>query len=223
MSLFPVDNFIETPGIGVSGVVENKKVSVFRSKDDLKGDLELIIDNEEFKVKLVEDKTVNKDIIKDLSKDYEIEILSGDKTEKVQEIGNDLNIKNVLGNQSPEDKLKYIQEKQMDKTVGFIGDGINDSPALKQANVSLSFSQSTQIAQSVSDIIIFKGGLEILNKIFNISKNSNKRIIQNLFFAFIYNIIMIPIAVSGSIVPSMAALAMALSSLSVVLNSSRKL
>ena len=64
---------------------------------------------------------------------------------------------------------------------------------------------------------------EILNKIFNISKNSNKRIIQNLFFAFIYNIIMIPIAVSGSIVPSMAALAMALSSLSVVLNSSRKL
>jgi|TARA_B100002051_G_C16583398_1_gene558892 P-type E1-E2 ATPase len=111
----------------------------------------------------------------------------------------------------------------MDKTVGFIGDGINDSPALKQANVSLSFSQSTQIAQSVSDIIIFKGGLEILNKIFNISKNSNKRIIQNLFFAFIYNIIMIPIAVSGSIVPSMAALAMALSSLSVVLNSSRKL
>ena len=223
LSLFPVDNFIETPGIGVSGVVENKKVSVFRSKDDLKGDLELIIDNEEFKVKLVEDKTVNKDIIKDLSKDYEIEILSGDKTEKVQEIGNDLNIKNVLGNQSPEDKLKYIQEKQMDKTVGFIGDGINDSPALKQANVSLSFSQSTQIAQSVSDIIIFKGGLEILNKIFNISKNSNKRIIQNLFFAFIYNIIMIPIAVSGSIVPSMAALAMALSSLSVVLNSSRKL
>ena len=129
----------------------------------------------------------------------------------------------MLGNQSPEDKLKYIQEKQMDKTVGFIGDGITDSPALKQANVSLSFSQSTQIAQSVSDIIIFKGGLEILNKIFNISKNSNKRIIQNLFFAFIYNIIMIPIAVSGSIVPSMAALAMALSSLSVVLNSSRKL
>ena len=129
----------------------------------------------------------------------------------------------MLGNQSPEDKLKYIQEKQIDKTVGFIGDGINDSPALKQANVSLSFSQSTQIAQSVSDIIIFKGGLEILNKIFNISKNSNKRIIQNLFFAFIYNIIMIPIAVSGSIVPSMAALAMALSSLSVVLNSSRKL
>ena len=92
-----------------------------------------------------------------------------------------------------------------------------------RANVSLSFSQSTQIAQSVSDIIIFKGGLEKLNKIFNISKNSNKRIIQNLFFAFIYNIIMIPIAVSGSIVPSMAALAMALSSLSVVLNSSRKL
>ena len=129
----------------------------------------------------------------------------------------------MLGNQSPEDKLKYIKEKQKNKTVGFIGDGINDSPALKQANVSLSFSQSTQIAQSVSDIIIFKGGLEILKKIFDISKNSNKRIIQNLFFAFIYNIIMIPIAVSGNIVPSMAALAMALSSLSVVLNSSRKL
>ena len=223
LNLYPVENFIEIPGVGVSGTVENKKVSVTRSQDNSVGDLDLKIDDDEYKVKLAEDKTVNKELIHNLSKDYELEILSGDNPQKVEEIGRDLNIQNVLGNQSPEDKLEYIKEKQKTQTVGFVGDGINDSPALKQANVSLSFSQSTQIAQSVSDIIIFKGGLEILEKIFDISKNSNKRISQNLFFAFIYNIIMIPIAVSGNIVPSMAALAMALSSLSVVINSSRKL
>ena len=223
LELSPVNDFNEIPGKGVTGVVDNKSVKVQKSDNDLISDLSLMIDDKEYLVTLVEDKTLNKDVIKSLSNDYEIEILSGDKTEKVKKIGEDLNINVALGNQSPEDKLDYIKNKQKNKTVGFIGDGINDSPALEQANVSLTFAQSTQIAQSVSDIIIFKGGFEKLNSIFKISKNANRRISQNLFLAFIYNIIMIPIAVSGNIIPSMAALAMALSSLSVVINSSRKL
>ena len=223
LDLLPVEKFVETPGVGVSGIVQNKNITVTKSVDNLINDLILKINDKEYRVKLVEDETVNKELIKSLSKDYELEILSGDKSEKVKEIGINLNIEKVYGDQSPEDKLEYIKNKQRNKKVGFVGDGINDSPALQQANVSLSFAQSTQIAQSVSDIIIFKGGLEKLGSIFNISKNSNRRIAQNLFFAFIYNVIMIPIAVSGNIMPSMAALAMALSSLSVVINSSRKL
>ena len=223
LELLPVEKFVETPGVGVSGIVQNKNITVTKSVDNLINDLILKINDKEYRVKLVEDETVNKELIKSLSKDYELEILSGDKSEKVKEIGINLNIEKVYGDQSPEDKLEYIKNKQRNKKVGFVGDGINDSPALQQANVSLSFAQSTQIAQSVSDIIIFKGGLEKLGSIFNISKNSNRRIAQNLFFAFIYNVIMIPIAVSGNIMPSMAALAMALSSLSVVINSSRKL
>ncbi len=223
LELLPVEEFVETPGVGVSGIVQNKNITVTKSVDNLINDLILKINDKQYRVKLVEDETVNKELIKSLSKDYELEILSGDKSEKVKEIGINLNIEKVYGDQSPEEKLEYIKNKQRNKKVGFVGDGINDSPALQQANVSLSFAQSTQIAQSVSDIIIFKGGLEKLDSIFNISKNSNRRIAQNLFFAFIYNVIMIPIAVSGNIMPSMAALAMALSSLSVVINSSRKL
>ena len=223
LKLSPVDEFNEIPGIGVTGIVDNKNVEVKKANKDLDSDLILKIDDKEYLITLIEDKTLNKDVIQNLSNEYEIEILSGDKPEKVKKIGDDLQIDVALGNQSPEEKLDYIKNKQKDKTVGFIGDGINDSPALEQADVSLTFAQSTQIAQSVSDIIIFRGGFEKLNSIFKISKNANRRIGENLFLAFIYNIIMIPIAVTGNIVPSMAALAMALSSLSVVINSSRKL
>ena len=223
LKLSPVNEFNEIPGKGVTGIIDNKNVKVEKSNNDLDSDLILQIDDKEYQITLVEDKTLNKDVIQNLSNEYEIEILSGDKPEKVKKIGEDLQIDVALGNKSPEEKLEYIKNKQKNKTVGFIGDGINDSPALEQANVSLTFAQSTQIAQSVSDIIIFKGGFEKLNSIFEISKNSNRRIAENLFLAFIYNIIMIPIAVTGNIVPSMAALAMALSSLSVVINSSRKL
>ena len=72
-------------------------------------------------------------------------------------------------------------------------------------------------------ILIHKGGLETLSEVFNLSKKSKYRIYQNLFLAFIYNTLMIPIAVVGLITPNLAALAMALSSISVVINSSRKL
>ena len=84
-------------------------------------------------------------------------------------------------------------------------------------------SSSSQIAQVSGDILIYKGGLETLNEVFNLSKKSKFRINQNLFLAFIYNTLMIPLAVVGLITPNLAALAMALSSISVVLNSARKL
>jgi len=87
--------------------------------------------------------------------------------------------------------------------------------------VGIATSSSTQFARSAGDIILLKGSLDKINTIFTISENSFKRIKQNLFLALIYNISMIPIAVSGSIQPRYAALAMALSSISVVLNSTR--
>ena len=102
-------------------------------------------------------------------------------------------------------------------------DGVNDSPSIKQADVGVTTSSSSQIAQVSGDILIHKGGLETLSEVFNLSKKSKHRIYQNLFLAFIYNTLMIPIAVVGLITPNLAALAMALSSISVVINSSRKL
>jgi Cu+-exporting ATPase len=94
---------------------------------------------------------------------------------------------------------------------------------LKQADIGISTTTSSQIAQVSGDILIHNGGLNTLSNVFRISNSSNKKIQQNLFLAFIYNILMIPVAVLGLISPSLAALAMALSSVSVVLNSSRKL
>ena len=123
----------------------------------------------------------------------------------------------------PSEKFEFIKNKQISSPVVFIGDGINDSPSLKQADIGVSTTTSSQIAQVSGDILIHNGGLDTLSSVFKISNSSNKKINQNLFLAFIYNISMIPIAVAGLISPSLAALAMALSSISVVLNSSRKL
>ena len=104
-----------------------------------------------------------------------------------------------------------------------MGDGINDSPALKQADVGIASTHSTQIAQSAGDIIIHKGGIGKIIEIISVAIKSQNRIKQNLFLAFVYNTAMIPIAISGNISPNMAALAMAASSVSVVFNSARKL
>ena len=100
---------------------------------------------------------------------------------------------------------------------------MNDSPSLQQADVSITTSISSQIAQASSDIVIHDGGIDKILNIRKLALASDKRVRQNLFLAFIYNSLMIPIAVYGNISPKLGALAMAMSSISVVLNSSRKL
>ena len=149
--------------------------------------------------------------------------MSGDNNRKVQDFGKALGVSESLGNQTPEDKLSYIKNTQKNNIVAFVGDGINDSPALKQADVGVASAHSTQIAQSAGDIVIHKGGISKIVEIIELAKKSQSRINQNLFLAFIYNTLMIPIAITGNISPNMAALAMAASSISVVLNSSRNL
>ena len=161
--------------------------------------------------------------MKKIKKDYDISILSGDNLEKVETLAKKIGIDHALGDQTPEDKLKYVKRMQESEGVIFIGDGINDSPSLQQADVSITTSVSSQIAQASSDVVIQKGGLEKILNIRNLATKSSKRVRQNLFLAFIYNTLMIPVAVSGNISPKLGALAMALSSISVVINSSRKL
>ena len=149
--------------------------------------------------------------------------MSGDNLEKVETLAKKIGIDHALGDQTPEDKLKYVKRMQESEGVIFIGDGINDSPSLQQADVSITTSVSSQIAQASSDVVIQKGGIEKILNIRNLATKSSKRVRQNLFLAFIYNTLMIPVAVSGNISPKLGALAMALSSISVVINSSRKL
>ena len=158
-----------------------------------------------------------------MKKYYEISILSGDSSEKVSLLAKELSIKNALGSQTPEDKLAHVKAIQETEGVIFIGDGVNDSPSLQQADVAITTSISSQIAQASSDIVIHEGGIEKILNIRDLAVTSSRRVRQNLFLAFVYNSLMIPIAVAGSISPKLGALAMAMSSISVVLNSSRKL
>ena len=222
LPLFVSNEVREDIGSGIRGIVDGIQVIVKRKKG-VENILEVSIGDENVFIVLEEDLTVNDSLLKKIKKDYDISILSGDNLEKVETLAKKIGINHALGDQTPEDKLKYVKTMQESEGVIFIGDGINDSPSLQQADVSITTSVSSQIAQASSDVVIQKGGLEKILNIRNLATKSSKRVRQNLFLAFIYNTLMIPVAVSGNISPKLGALAMALSSISVVINSSRKL
>jgi Cu+-exporting ATPase len=213
----------EEPGIGIEGVVEGQHIKIQKNHESKHSSLKVTINEKVYIVHLEEESSVSMDFLGELKTEKEIIILSGDKQSNVQKFAESHNIDEYHSGKNPEEKLEFIKNKQDSKQVIFIGDGINDSPSIKQADVGVTTSSSSQIAQVSGDILIHKGGLETLNKIFKLSKKSKLRIYQNLFLAFIYNTLMIPIAVIGIVTPNLAALAMALSSISVVINSSRKL
>ena len=222
LSFFSSSNVKEDIGSGIHGIVNGLDVSIV-GKNDIENMLEVTIDNQQAYIHLEEDLTVDQDLITEIKKYYEILILSGDSSEKVSLLAEELNIKHAVGDQAPEDKLSYVKSLQETEGVIFIGDGINDSPSMQQADVAITTSISSQIAQASSDIVIHEGGIEKILNIRDLALRSSRRVRQNLFLAFIYNSLMIPIAVAGSISPKLGALAMAMSSISVVLNSSRKL
>jgi len=213
----------EEPGIGIEGVVEGQHIKIQKNDESKDSSLKVIINEKVYIIHLEEESSVSMDFLGELKAEKEIIILSGDKQSNVKKFAESHNIDEYHSGKNPEEKLEFIKNKQEGKQVIFIGDGINDSPSIKQADVGVTTSSSSQIAQVSGDILIHNGGLETLNKIFKLSKKSKLRIYQNLFLAFIYNTLMIPIAVIGIITPNLAALAMALSSISVVINSSRKL
>ena len=151
-------------------------------------------------------------------------ILSGDSEKSVETIANLLNIDEKMANLSPQDKMKIVQTSQ--KSI-FIGDGINDAIALKAARCSVSLGSATQIAQDLGDAILTNQNLTNIAKIVRLSQISSVVIRQNLFWAFFYNIICIPLAAGAfvkfgiKINPMFAAAAMSFSALSVVANSIR--
>ena len=222
LPLFLSTEVQEDIGSGIHGIVDGIQIAIKRKKG-VENILEVSIGNENVFIVLEEDLTINDSLLEKIKKDYNISILSGDSLDKVETLAKKIGVDDALGNQTPEDKLKYVKRMQESEGVIFIGDGINDSPSLQQADVSITTSVSSQIAQASSDVVIQKGGLEKILNIRNLAAKSSRRVRQNLFLAFIYNTLMIPIAVSGNISPKLGALAMALSSISVVINSSRKL
>ena len=178
------------------------------------------------------------DIIKDTSieaiklfkeKNLEIVMLTGDNNLAAQAIGNTLGIDKVISEVMPQDKEKEVSKLQKQgKKVAFVGDGINDSPALARADVGLAIGSGTDIAIESADIVLMKDDLRDVNTAIDLSKTTINNIKLSLFWAFIYNIIGIPVAAGIfypifelKLNPMLGALAMSLSSVCVVTNALR--
>jgi len=149
---------------------------------------------------------------------YETMMITGDNEKTAKAIAKEAGIKEVIANVLPEDKAKKVEELQKKGFVAFVGDGINDAPALKQSNVGIAMGTGTDIAIESGDIVLARGSLLGVTQAINLSKATFGKIKQNLFWAFAYNIIAIPVAVAGLLHPIIAEIAMALSSITVVTN-----
>ena len=149
-------------------------------------------------------------------------MLSGDTDQKCQDLASKNGIKTVFSQQLPQQKLDKIAELQKISTTVMVGDGINDAPALAKASVGISLSNATQVAVQTAQIVLLNDkDLSQVYEAYLISKHTLKTIKQNLFWAFFYNVVAIPIAAFGFLNPMVAALAMAFSDVIVVGNSIR--
>src|SRR5699024_4975828 len=148
------------------------------------------------------------------SQGYVLHILSGDRQETVDQFNQTLQIEDAKGDLLPKDKLQYVERLQENGAiVAMLGDGINDGPVLAKADVSIAIGQGALLAQSTADMILMsKNHLEPLVEGLKIAKRTDKIITQNLFWALLYNIVAIPCAMTGFVLPWMAALGMSLSS-----------
>ena len=164
-----------------------------------------------------------KGVIKKLTEQgYKTTLLSGDKSDKCEKTGFFLGIKNIISECLPNDKLATIDEIENNSPVAMIGDGINDAPALAKATVGISLASATQIAIHTSDVILLnKKDLDQLPKALLIGKHTLLTIKQNLFWAFSYNLVAIPLAIAGLLNPMWGALFMAFSDVVVIGNSIR--
>ena len=148
-------------------------------------------------------------------------MLSGDKKERCEVVAKALGIDEYKAEQKPDEKLAFIRDCVSISPTAMVGDGINDAPALAQSNLGISLSNATQVAIDSAQIILLKGNLTNLIEAFSIGKITLQTIKQNLFWAFFYNVLAIPVAAIGFLSPTIAALSMAFSDVIVVGNSLR--
>lgn len=154
-------------------------------------------------------------------KKIETIILSGDNKQKCDLLASELKINEVIANQLPEDKIEKIRQLTKENIITMIGDGINDAPALTKAHVGVSHSEASEVAVKSASIVLLNHNLKLVQKAYQICTHTYLTIKQNLFWAFAYNIIAIPLASMGYLNPIFAALTMAFSDIVVVGNSIR--
>ena len=252
INLSPVENFQAISGHGVSATLENKKIllgtrklmadnkinvaaweeKIINLESQGKTAMILAVDNKIIGLIAVADvlKKESIEVVKVLKKnDIAVWMLTGDNERTARAIAAEVGIDNIMSEVLPDKKSEKVRELQeQGKIVAMIGDGINDAPALTQANIGIAMGEGTDIAMESANITLMRGDLMLIPEVIGISKRTMKIIKQNLFWAFFYNIAFIPVA-AGALYPLFgillnpiyAAAAMAFSSISVVLNSLR--
>ena len=148
-------------------------------------------------------------------------LLSGDSAERCQQIAAQLQIEEIFPRQTPEAKLDKISNLQRFSKIAFVGDGINDAPALSKADLGIALSDASAASKASADIILLGENLSRLPMAYRLSGLTLRTIRQNLFWAFFYNIAAIPVAAFGGLTPTLSALTMAFSDVIVVGNSLR--
>lgn len=245
-----VSDFENIPGFGIKGKVENEEIMLGNSKlldkynieNNHAGDENVLSSNGNSIIYVIKNNEIIaligacdiirenvKNVIKELQEqDITTVILTGDNERAASKIAEELDINIVYSNVVPSEKAEVIKRlKEENKYVMMCGDGINDSPALSLSDIGVSIHGATDIAMDSSDVILTQNNLNSILKLINISKKTFKIIKQNLFWAFFYNLIMIPIAIGIlkpigiTITPMIASLAMVFSSITVILNTLR--
>ena len=199
--------------------------SMMRLEDDAKTAMLVARGNEMVGVIAVADtlKEDSLDAIQELHKiGLQTAMITGDNQRTAEAIARKVGIDHVLAEVLPDGKVREVQGLQERfGLVAFVGDGINDAPALKQANVGIAIGTGTDIAIEASDVTLVRGEISGVVEAINLSRATFRKIKQNLFWAFFYNVAMIPLAVIGWMHPVLAEIAMATSSITVVSNANR--
>lgn len=239
------DYFKNLSGFGIVGSVENKNLVIgnlnLMKEFSIKLNLEkttnefndensnsviyVAIENDLKGIIQIEDK-IKDSSLEAINKLKNLQIktvmITGDNKNSAQKIANEINIDEFKAEVLPDQKSEIVKQYQSkNEIVAMVGDGINDSPALAQADISFAIGTGTDIAIESSQITLVSGNLKLIPKAIKLSKITLNIIKQNLFWAFFYNVILIPLAAFGKLNPMIAALAMSLSSVSVVTNSLR--
>jgi len=215
----PVENFRERVGLGIEGEVGGRRVRIEKGEGWIRG----MVDDVEGKF-FVEDevKEASFRAVEGLkSMGLRVFIISGDNEENTKKVAHKLKVE-YFANLSPQGKVEKVRElREKFGKVAFVGDGINDAPVLSESDMGIAVGRATDLAILAGDIIIVRGDVDIVPQIIKTARKTRLRIVQNLFWAFLYNSVLIPIATTGYIPPELSALAMGMSSITVVLNSIR--